>query len=257
VARIAAVVAIAVAGATVAMQRIMSPRSGGEARMSRADSGGASADSREASAGSQGARVDSQALAARALMLTNAMKQVRESVQAHTAHAKRAELVATAPSSTSAKPTTSRTSAKPATSSPSAELAAEARRSVVTAPMAVAPLRLVSTEQVVTPDAHVVVRRIYEVHPGVRVTLDEATATVPRVEATESRAFAPAARPAVDVQRAGVVPAAPPPVADSTGAAARGVSVNSIEWTGAAGAHFTLRGPLTVEELRQLKARLP
>jgi len=107
-----------------------------------------------------------------------------------------------------------------------------------------AQLRLVSTEWVPTPDARVVIRRVYEVRPGVRVTLEEtalpANQVIRAYEGERARPNVPTAPPA-------------PEALSQLGASPDSAGDNSIRWTDSTGKHFTLTGRLSTEELRRLK----
>ena len=107
-----------------------------------------------------------------------------------------------------------------------------------------AQLRLVSTNRVTTPDARVVLRRVYEVRPGVRVILEEAAARADLVGRSEERARAHPSAPA----------ASPAPAALSQlGVSPSSAGLNSIRWIDSTGTQFTLIGRLPTEELRRLK----
>ncbi|HUO52911.1 MAG TPA: zf-HC2 domain-containing protein [Gemmatimonadaceae bacterium] len=122
---------------------------------------------------------------------------------------------------------------------PSAQMADMARATVP------ASLRLVS-EQQDNGAARLVVRRVYEVRPGLEVTLAMvAPPAAPRAARAESAESA----------------------SDSGGGARRAdepapfpeeqPGVNSIEWSDSAGTRFRLSGPLPLDSLRSLRARLP
>ena len=115
-------------------------------------------------------------------------------------------------------------------------------------------MRLVS-EQTVPEEAGVVQKKVYEVRPGVEVTL-ASFASAPAA----STAAAPAAAPAEarsDADSAAIA------ARDSAGRAARRQfrmksmdekeGVNSIQWTDSTGTEFTLSGPLPLDSLRALR----
>lgn len=115
--------------------------------------------------------------------------------------------------------------------------------------------RLISSDRVVTVIGSVVQRRIYEVRPGVRVTLEEVAA--PRANYAEPQGVRRTARESPPV----AAPAIEFPPKPSTAAAfgyrapaADSVILHSIQWTDSTGTRFTLSGPLPVEELRRLRA---
>jgi hypothetical protein len=87
---------------------------------------------------------------------------------------------------------------------------------------------------------HTVQRRVYEVRPGVRVTLDAVRAS----DADAARDSAPMRDMAR--RRPDASPATTPIAA----------GINSIQWTGDDGTRFTLSGPLPLGELRALKPRV-
>ncbi len=111
-------------------------------------------------------------------------------------------------------------------------------------------MRLVS-EQTVPEEAGVVQKKVFEVRPGVEVTLASfasapaaSTATAPAESRSDADSAATAAR-------------------DSAGRAARRQfrmksmdeqeGVNSIQWTDSTGTEFTLSGPLPLDSLRVLR----
>ncbi len=106
-----------------------------------------------------------------------------------------------------------------------------------------AQLRLVTADRVVTPDSRVVQRRIYEVRPGVRITLEEAAALADHQAPIDGRARVRSSAPAASPMSR---PQTQLAESDSAG-------LNSIQWTDSAGTQFTLTGRLTIEELRRLK----
>jgi len=103
-------------------------------------------------------------------------------------------------------------------------------------------MRLVSEQQGVE-EARVVTRRVYEVRPGLEVTL---------------ASFAPAS--ADGRADAGVSQdndSAPRRQARARAQSDEAPGVNSIEWTDSTGTQFTLSGPLPLDSLRLLRSRLP
>ncbi|HEX6534780.1 MAG TPA: carboxypeptidase regulatory-like domain-containing protein [Gemmatimonadaceae bacterium] len=99
-------------------------------------------------------------------------------------------------------------------------------------------IRLVRSDSVADGD-RIVRRRIYEVRPGVRVTLAAAALIADRQAPMDGRfrAARPSARPAPDAESAESL----------------AVGVNSIQWTGVDGTRYTLSGRLPVAELSRLK----
>jgi hypothetical protein len=87
-------------------------------------------------------------------------------------------------------------------------------------------------------------RTIYEVSPGVEVTLLEWTGPMPAAAAVLS---------ATTAQEKVAQKTAAPPAAN----APRKAAVNSISWTSKAGHAMTLTGVLSKEELQELRFRLP
>jgi hypothetical protein len=96
------------------------------------------------------------------------------------------------------------------------------------------PITLVRSDSVREGD-RVVRRKIYEVRPGVRVTLAEAAAIADH-------------QAPVDGRRA-LAPAAVSPESSAVG-------VNAIQWTSDDGTEYTLSGRLSIAELRKLKELL-
>ena len=84
---------------------------------------------------------------------------------------------------------------------------------------------------------------VYEVSPGVEVTLLESSAPTPAADALS---------PKVPERRVAQTTAAPP-----AANAPRDVAVNSISWTSKRGKVMTLTGPLSKEKLQGLRLRLP
>jgi hypothetical protein len=102
-------------------------------------------------------------------------------------------------------------------------------------------LRLVDRSTLRDVYGRVVQRRVYEVRPGVRVTLDAV-----RASDDDSGRDTAAQRGA----RRGRTPdASPAPTPIAAG-------INSIQWTDEDGTRFTLSGPLPLAELRALKPRV-
>jgi hypothetical protein len=101
-----------------------------------------------------------------------------------------------------------------------------------------APRRLALIQSgTIMEDGHVVQRRIYEVRPGVRVTLDIRGTT--------------GAQPVPAVKRSSQPIALEPVMMPAESIA---VGVSSIQWTGADGAEYILSGRLPVSELKAIKA---
>lgn len=84
---------------------------------------------------------------------------------------------------------------------------------------------------------------VYEVSPGIEVTLFESSATTPAVDALSAKA------PERKVAQKTAAPLA--------ANAPRDVTVNSISWTSKRGKVMTLTGSLSKEKLQELRLRLP
>jgi hypothetical protein len=115
------------------------------------------------------------------------------------------------------------------------------------APMPFPGMRLVS-EQMVTEEAGLVSKRVFEVRPGIEVTL-ASFASAP-AQPSESRSDADsAARDSVGrmARRQFRMKSLDEPVA----------GINSIQWTDSSGTEFMLSGPLPLDSLRALRPYLP
>jgi hypothetical protein len=106
-------------------------------------------------------------------------------------------------------------------------------------------------EQTVTEETGLVQKRVFEVRPGIEVTLASFALTPPPA--------APAAESRSDADSA---------ARDSAGKAARrqfrmksmdepAAGINSIQWTDSTGTEFTLSGPLPLDSLRAIRPYLP
>ncbi|HEX6964393.1 MAG TPA: zf-HC2 domain-containing protein [Gemmatimonadaceae bacterium] len=204
------------------------------------------------------------------------MQRVGEAVGATVGKIARDTVAASANTSAPAthEPAPAARESAPATHEPSP--AAQPRLPAHLAPRTDASPRLVTTEFRMTPDAHMVRRRVYEVRPGVRITLEDVRPSraytefpaEPVARRAEARTLAPQAASAdalgagatPTMPRAAAAPGAPAattPAVDSTAARLAHPGINTIQWTDSAGTRFTLSGPLSVEALEALKARLP
>jgi hypothetical protein len=94
-------------------------------------------------------------------------------------------------------------------------------------------IRLVRTDTVASTP-RVVERKVYEVRPGLHVTLEIAALAAHRQTQVERRTLAAAPMRAEEPM-------------------SRAAGVNSIQWTDSTGTEYTLSGPLPVEELQKLK----
>ncbi len=115
------------------------------------------------------------------------------------------------------------------------------------APMPFPGMRLVS-EQMVTEDAVLVQKRVFEVRPGIQVTL-ASFASAP-AQPAEARSDADSAtRDSVGrmARRQFRMKSLDEPVA----------GINSIQWTDSTGTEFMLSGPLPLDSLRALRPYLP
>jgi hypothetical protein len=95
-------------------------------------------------------------------------------------------------------------------------------------------IRLLRTDTVASAP-HVIERKVYEVRPGLHVTLEIAPSAAHRQTQVERRTLAAAPMRAEE----------PTP---------RAAGVNSIQWTDSTRTEYTLSGPLPIEELQKLKA---